>query len=34
MIGMIFNMSMILVGCLVGSIFKKGIKLVYYVILL
>lgn len=34
MIGTIFNTSMILAGCLVGSIFKKGIKPAYHAILL
>ncbi|VDG20007.1 DUF554 domain-containing protein [Lactiplantibacillus mudanjiangensis] len=34
MIGTIFNVTMILVGCTVGSVFKKGIKPAYHDILM
>ncbi|AVK61058.1 DUF554 domain-containing protein [Lactobacillus sp. CBA3605] len=34
MIGTIFNVSMILIGCLVGSFFKRGIKPAYHDILM
>ncbi|AVK63648.1 DUF554 domain-containing protein [Lactobacillus sp. CBA3606] len=34
MIGTIFNVSMILIGCLVGSLFKRGIKPAYHDILM
>lgn len=34
MIGTLFNVGMILVGCTVGSLFKKGIKTAYHDILM
>ncbi|MFC6180212.1 DUF554 domain-containing protein [Lactiplantibacillus daowaiensis] len=34
MIGTLFNVTMILVGCTLGSVFKKGIKPAYHAILM